>query len=68
MLNMHWDSLEFELPAVQGRRWSIAVDTAQTPPRDIADPGEEWPVSGATCTVEARSVVVLVNQVWKTQP
>jgi glycogen operon protein len=68
MLNMHWDSLEFDLPAVPGRRWSIAVDTARTPPHDIADPGDESPVTGITCTVEARSVVVLVNQVWNSQP
>jgi glycogen operon protein len=62
MLNMHWDSLEFELPAVPGRRWSIAVDTAQTSPHDIADPGDESPVSGTTYAVEPRSVVVLVDK------
>jgi glycogen operon protein len=62
MLNMHWESLEFELPAVPGRRWSIAVDTAQTPPHDIAEPGDESPVTGITCTVEPRSVVVLVDK------
>jgi glycogen operon protein len=68
MLNMHWDSLDFELPAVPGRRWSITVDTAQTPPHDIADPGDESPVTGNTCTVQPRSVVVLVNQVANCQP
>jgi glycogen operon protein len=68
MLNTYWDSLEFDLPAVPGRRWLIAVDTAQTPPHDIADPGAESPVAGTTCTVQSRSVVVLVNQVWNSQP
>jgi glycogen operon protein len=68
MLNMHWDSLEFELPAVPGWRWSIAVDTAQTPPHDIADPGAETAVTGNTYTVEARSVVVLVNRVGDSRP
>jgi glycogen operon protein len=68
MLNTYWDSLEFDLPAVPGRRWSIAVDTAQTPPHDIADPGAESPVTGATCVVQSRSVVVLVNQAWDSQP
>ena len=62
MLNMHWDSLEFELPAVPGRRWFIAVDTAETPPHDIADPGDEPAVTGNTCTVQARAVVVLINK------
>jgi glycogen operon protein len=63
MLNMYWESLEFELPAVPGRCWFTAVDTAQTPPHDIADPGGEPAVTGTTCTVQARSVVVLVNQI-----
>jgi glycogen operon protein len=61
MLNMHWDSLEFDLPAVPGRRWFKAVDTAQAPPHDIADPGDESPVTGIACAVEPRSVVVLVS-------
>ncbi len=62
MLNMYWDSLEFELPAVPGRRWFKAVDTSQAPPNDIADPGAETEVTGATYAVEGRSVVVLVNR------
>jgi glycogen operon protein len=68
MLNMHWESLEFELPAVPGRRWSAAVDTAQTPPHDIADPGDEWPVTGIGYNVQPRSVVVLVNRVGDSRP
>jgi glycogen operon protein len=68
MLNMHWDSLEFDLPAVRGRSWFIAVDTAQTAPHDIADPGNESPVTGTTCTVQPRSVVVLVNQAGNSEP
>ena len=67
MLNMYWDGLEFELPAVPGRRWFKAVDTAQTPPHDIADPGAEPAVTDTTCTVQPRSVVVLVNQVWNSE-
>jgi glycogen operon protein len=62
MMNMHWDSLDFELPAVQDRRWYRGVDTAQPPPYDISDPGAEPEVAGNTCTVQARSVVVLVNR------
>jgi isoamylase len=27
MLNMYWESLDFELPAVPGRTWLKAVDT-----------------------------------------
>ncbi len=62
MLNMYWESLDFELPVVAGRSWWIAVDTAQSPPFDIADPGEEQAVAGGTYAVQGRSVVVLVNR------
>ena len=62
MFNMFWESLDFELPIVPGRRWCQAVDTAQPSPYDIADPGCEPEVLGNTRRVEARSVVVLVNR------
>jgi glycogen operon protein len=62
MLNMHWDSLEFELPEVAGRRWFKAVDTAQPPPHDIAGPGDETVAPESAVTVQGRSVVVLVNR------
>jgi isoamylase len=52
MLNMYWDSLDFELP--QDRNWLKAVDTA--------DPENQPAVSGATLAVAGRSVVVLVSQ------
>jgi isoamylase len=61
MLNMFWESLDFELPAVSGRTWRKAVDTSLPPPFDIADVGAELPVFGNVCTVQGRSVVVLVN-------
>ncbi len=62
MLNMHWDSLDFEVPEVAGRRWVKAVDTAQAPPRDIAGPGDETEAPERAVTVQGRSVVVLVNR------
>jgi isoamylase len=62
MLNMFWESLEFELPVVPGRRWCLAVDTAQPSPRDIAEPGSEPDVPWNTYLVEARTVVILVNR------
>ena len=62
MFNMFWDSLDFELPVVPGRRWCVAVDTARASPHDIADPGSEQDVLGSTHRVEERSVVVLVNR------
>jgi isoamylase len=62
MFNMFWESLDFELPVVPGRRWRLAVDTAQPSPHDIADPGFEPEVPGDTRRVEGRSIVVLVNR------
>jgi glycogen operon protein len=62
MFNMFWNSLDFELPVVPGRRWRLAVDTSLPSPNDIADPGSEPDVLGSTHVVEARSVVVLVNR------
>jgi len=62
MLNMHWENLDFELPVVPGRIWLRAVDTSQAAPLDIANLGHERPVVGNAYTVQARSVVVLVNR------
>jgi glycogen operon protein len=61
MLNMHWESQDFDLPEVPGRTWFCAVDTALAPPLDFADPGEEQPVEAGAYHVQGRSVVVLVN-------
>ena len=62
MMNMYWEPLEFEVPAVAGREWFIAVNTAEASPNDIAEAGEETAFAGPGCVVEARSVVVLVNR------
>jgi glycogen operon protein len=61
MLNMYWESLDFELPSVPGRTWLKAVDTSEPPPQDIADFGAELPVFGNSYKVKERSVVVLVS-------
>jgi glycogen operon protein len=62
MLNMFWQRLDFEMPVIRGRQWAKAIDTFQPSPRDIAEAGSEALVTGATCPVEGRSIVVLVNQ------
>jgi glycogen operon protein len=62
MLNMYWESLDFELPSAPGRTWLKAVDTSQPSPFDIAEFGGEAPVVGNQYKVEGRSVVVLVNR------
>jgi len=60
MLNMFWDNLDFEVPAVPGRTWRKAVDTSAPSTLDIGDLGEPI-VFGNVCNVQGRSVVVLVN-------
>ena len=62
MLNMHWDSLDFELPAVPGRQWHLAVDTDAPAPADIVEAGQEPPVGGASHRVAGRSIVVLISR------
>jgi glycogen operon protein len=62
VLNMHWEALEFELPAVKGRRWHMAVDTARPSPCDIVEPGKEELVVAERVKAEGRSVVVLVSR------
>jgi glycogen operon protein len=61
MLNMFWERMDFDLPCVPGRTWLKAVDTSALSPSDIPDLGTEPPVLGSGCTVEGRSIVVLVN-------
>jgi isoamylase len=62
MMNMFWGVLDFDVPAISGRAWFKAIDTAQPAPTDIADFGRERPVSGNTVQLEPRSIVVLVNR------
>jgi len=62
MLNMYWESLDFEVPVLAGRRWFKVVDTAETSPRDIVDPGDETEVAGNSYSAAGRSIVVLVSR------
>ncbi|MEH1824818.1 MAG: glycogen debranching protein GlgX [Nostoc sp.] len=62
MLNMYWEDLDFEIPAIKGRKWCRVVDTALSSPMDIVEPGEETLVSGNIYAVKERSVVVLISK------
>jgi isoamylase len=62
MLNMYWQGLDFEIPAVTGHRWYLAVDTAAPSPRDISEPSKEQLVTGDSIHVQGRSVVVLISK------
>jgi isoamylase len=62
VMNMEWQDLDFELPAVRGRRWVRVMDTGAAAPADIADPGQGTVEPGPAVRVRDRSVVVLVSQ------
>ena len=61
MMNMDAQPLEFEVPEITGRSWNRAIDTSAASPYDIAEPGGEKPYPGGRCTVDHRSIVVLVS-------
>ena len=62
MMNMYWEALDMEVPAIAGRQWTRAVDTSLAGPSDIADCGQEAPFTGQSYRVNPRSIVVLVNE------
>ena len=63
ILNMSEDAIDVELPALPGRAWRVAVDTAQAPPHDMVEPARQVPLTAARCRVTSRSVVVLEARV-----
>lgn len=62
MLNMYWDTLAFDLPTVDGRRWHRAADTSLASPNDVTDAGREVAIDGSNYLVNGRSVVVLISK------
>jgi glycogen operon protein len=58
ILNMSDRSREVALPSIPGRRWHLALDTAQPAPADILRRESQRPHSGSLHAVPARSVVV----------
>jgi isoamylase len=61
MMNMFWEPLDFDVPVDPQRTWHVAIDTFVASPHDIAtdDPGRR--LHRLSCTVQARSIVVLVG-------
>jgi glycogen operon protein len=59
VLNMSEAAVHAPLPAVEGRRWHVALDTWQAPPRDILPPAEQVPYEDPAVLVHAFSVVAL---------
>lgn len=62
MLNMYWESLDLEIPSIEGRNWYKVVDTSAPSPMDIVKPCEDIIISGNNYRVNDRSVVVLISK------
>ena len=61
MINAYWESLDFTVQEGQPAEWKRVVDTSLASPFDFAAPGTESKLTSATCTLKARSVVVLLR-------
>jgi glycogen operon protein len=62
-MNMHWESLDFELPdPPEGEgRWHVVANTSLPSPNDICEAGRETPLADQTkICVGGRSVIILV--------
>jgi glycogen operon protein len=62
IVNAYWESLDFELPALGSNQgpWRRCVDTFLDPPDDICRWTDAPSLDGSTCTVQPRSVVLLL--------
>ncbi len=63
MFNMYWESLDFEIPKVDGLRWYRAIDTALQSPNDISPVEKQVPIDNRIYTLTSRSIVVLASRV-----
>ena len=63
MMNMFWEPLAFEVPIDPQRTWHTAVDTFLPRPLDIPDESQRRPLNRSLCTVQGRSIVILVGTV-----
>jgi isoamylase len=59
MISAYHEPLDFEIQESPAGGWRRAIDTGLDSPFDIADPGEEPPVTSLRYRVPPRSVVVL---------
>ena len=62
MLNMYSEEMHFEIPSLEDREWYKVVDTAESSPMDIMEPGQEIMVSDDVYLVKGHSVVVLISK------
>ncbi len=63
-INMHWESLPFELPSLpDGMRWHVFANTSMPSPHDICEPGQELLLEDQHSIFAGdRSVIILVGK------
>jgi glycogen operon protein len=59
IFNMADAAIDVSVPEVPGRRWHVALDTAQPSPHDIVQRADQKPYPARHYCARARSVVVL---------
>lgn len=62
ILNMYWESLNFELFPLEDRSWYRVIDTAEASPGDILESGKEIKISDNNYLAKDRSVVVFISR------
>jgi len=62
ILNMYWQSLEFELPDIEARDWCIVINTGMDFPEDIVDEERAEKIKSKSLKVMGRSCVVLISK------
>jgi len=61
MMNMFWEPLDFEVPVDPQCVWHVVVDTFAPTPHDFANQNPGVPLDRTSCTVQGRSIVILVG-------
>lgn len=61
MVNAYWRSIVFSVQEGTAEEWKRVIDTSLDSPREILDPAEVPRLSSLSCTVEPRSIVVLIR-------
>ncbi|WP_158135423.1 glycogen debranching protein GlgX [Vibrio navarrensis] len=62
MLNMYWENERFELPQVTGRKWYLALNTANPSPDDFYEEKQRPEVREGRFDVSGRSIAILVSK------
>ena len=61
MINAYWQGLTFTVQEGPASAWSRVIDTSLVSPNDIVAPGGEVRLTSLDCTVNPRSIVVLLR-------